>query len=252
MTIIINWNLLCNAVYGFTHFVQNSISRLPVENELPEKIERLVRCEASAYQKLLMRRVEDNLGAIGTSKVRSVHNSVMELRNICNHPYLSQLHVEEVHGLIPKHYLPNIVRLCGKLEMLDRLLPKLKATDHRVLLFSTMTRLLDVMEDYLHWKQYRYLRLDGHTAGGERGALIEKFNEPGSPFFIFLLSIRAGGVGVNLQAADTVDLQAQARAHRIGQKKDVLVLRLETVSTTVLDRYISELFVLNLKNLGCN
>ncbi|KAJ0092543.1 hypothetical protein Patl1_25558 [Pistacia atlantica] len=66
-----------------------------VENELPEKIERLIRCEASAYQKLLMKRVEENLGSIGNSKARSVHNSVMELRNICNHPYLSQLHAEE-------------------------------------------------------------------------------------------------------------------------------------------------------------
>ncbi|XP_022955377.1 chromatin structure-remodeling complex protein SYD-like isoform X1 [Cucurbita moschata] len=213
-----------------------------VENELPEKIERLVRCEASAYQKLLMRRVEENLGSIGSTKVRSVHNSVMELRNICNHPYLSQLHAEEVDNLIPKHYLPPIIRLCGKLEMLDRILPKLKATDHRVLFFSTMTRLLDVMEEYLHWKQYRYLRLDGHTSGGDRGALIESFNQQNSPYFIFLLSIRAGGVGVNLQAADTViifdtdwnpqvDLQAQARAHRIGQKRDVLVLRFETVQT---------------------
>ncbi|KAA3454460.1 chromatin structure-remodeling complex protein SYD-like isoform X1 [Gossypium australe] len=210
-----------------------------VENELPEKIERLVRCEASAYQKLLMKRIEENLGAIGNSKARSVHNSVMELRNICNHPYLSHLHVD---SLIPQHYLPPIIRLCGKLEMLDRILPKLKATDHRVLFFSTMTRLLDVMEDYLTFKQYRYLRLDGHTAGNDRGALIDKFNQQDSPFFIFLLSIRAGGVGVNLQAADTViifdtdwnpqvDLQAQARAHRLGQKKDVLVLRFETVQT---------------------
>ncbi|KAL2960099.1 hypothetical protein AAZX31_17G021800 [Glycine max] len=213
-----------------------------VENELPEKIERLIRCEASSYQKLLMKRVEENLGSIGNSKARSVHNSVMELRNICNHPYLSQLHAEEVDNFIPKHYLPPIIRLCGKLEMLDRLLPKLKATDHRVLFFSTMTRLLDVMEEYLTLKQYRYLRLDGHTSGGDRGALIDLFNQPGSPYFIFLLSIRAGGVGVNLQAADTVilfdtdwnpqvDLQAQARAHRIGQKRDVLVLRFETVQT---------------------
>ncbi|OEL37669.1 Chromatin structure-remodeling complex protein SYD, partial [Dichanthelium oligosanthes] len=213
-----------------------------VENELPEKIERLVRCEASAYQKLLMTRVEENLGGIGAVKVRSVHNSVMELRNICNHPYLSQLHVDEIESYLPKHYLPSILRLCGKLEMLDRLLPKLKATGHRVLLFSTMTRLLDVMEDYLLWKKYKYLRLDGHTSGHERGALIDKFNAPNSQAFIFLLSIRAGGVGVNLQAADTViifdtdwnpqvDLQAQARAHRIGQKKEVLVLRLETVRT---------------------
>ncbi|KAJ7955032.1 chromatin structure-remodeling complex protein SYD-like [Quillaja saponaria] len=213
-----------------------------VENELPEKIERLVRCEASAYQKLLIKRVEENLGSIGNSKARTVHNTVMELRNICNHPYLSQLHAEEVDNLIPKHYLPPIIRLCGKLEMLDRLLPKLKAADHRVLFFSTMTRLLDVMEEYLNFKQYRYLRLDGHTSGSERGALIDKFNRPDSPFFIFLLSIRAGGVGVNLQAADTVilfdtdwnpqvDLQAQARAHRIGQKREVLVLRFETVQT---------------------
>ncbi|RZC77281.1 hypothetical protein C5167_001433 [Papaver somniferum] len=200
-----------------------------VEHELPEKIERLVRCESSAYQKLLMKRVEDNLGCIGNSKGRSVHNSVMELRNICNHPYISQLHAEQVDSLVPRHYLPPIVRLCGKLEMLDRLLPKLKATDHRVLFFSTMTRLLDVMEEYLRWKRYRYLRLDGHTTGGDRGSLIDEFNRPDSPAFIFLLSIRAGGVGVNLQAADTVDLQAQARAHRIGQKKDVLVLRMETV-----------------------
>ncbi|XP_023639455.1 chromatin structure-remodeling complex protein SYD isoform X1 [Capsella rubella] len=213
-----------------------------VENELPEKIERLIRCEASAYQKLLMKRVEDNLGSIGNAKSRAVHNSVMELRNICNHPYLSQLHSEEVNNIIPKHFLPPIVRLCGKLEMLDRLLPKLKATDHRVLFFSTMTRLLDVMEDYLTLKGYKYLRLDGQTSGGDRGALIDGFNKSGSPFFIFLLSIRAGGVGVNLQAADTVilfdtdwnpqvDLQAQARAHRIGQKKDVLVLRFETVNS---------------------
>ncbi|KAF5182014.1 Chromatin structure-remodeling complex protein syd [Thalictrum thalictroides] len=213
-----------------------------VENQLPEKIERLVRCEASAYQNLLMKRVEDNLGSIGSSKSRAVHNSVMELRNICNHPYLSQLHNEQVDYYMPKHYLPPIVRLCGKLEMLDRLLPKLKATDHRVLFFSTMTRLLDVMEEYLRWKRYGYLRLDGHTSGSDRGALIEEFNRPDSPAFIFLLSIRAGGVGVNLQTADTViifdtdwnpqvDLQAQARAHRIGQKRDVLVLRFETVRT---------------------
>jgi SNF2 family DNA or RNA helicase len=158
-----------------------------VENELPEKIERLIRCEASAYQKLLMKRVEDNLGSIGNAKSRAVHNSVMELRNICNHPYLSQLHSEEVNNIIPKHFLPPIVRLCGKLEMLDRMLPKLKATDHRVLFFSTMTRLLDVMEDYLTLKGYKYLRLDGQTSGGDRGALIDGFNKSGSPFFIFLL-----------------------------------------------------------------
>ncbi|CAM6081796.1 unnamed protein product [Calypogeia fissa] len=216
-----------------------------VENELPEKIERLVRCEASGYQKLLMKHVKEKLGSLtnlGSSKGRSIQNTVMELRNICNHPYISHLHTDEVESMMPEHFLPPIVRLCGKLEMLDRILPKLKAANHRVLLFSTMTRLLDVMEDYLIWRSYKYLRLDGATGGSERGALIEKFNDPQSEAFIFLLSIRAGGIGINLQAADTViifdtdwnpqvDLQAQARAHRIGQKRDVLVLRLETVGT---------------------
>ncbi|KAI5070128.1 hypothetical protein GOP47_0014471 [Adiantum capillus-veneris] len=213
-----------------------------VENELPEKFERLVRCKPSAYQLLLMKRVKDKLGSLGHAKGRAVHNTVIELRNICNHPYLSHLHTQEAEGLLPSHYLPSIVRLCGKLETLDRILPKLKACNHRILLFSTMTRLLDVLEDYLHWKGYRYLRLDGHTNGTERGALIDHFNSPDSEAFMFLLSIRAGGVGINLQAADTVilfdtdwnpqvDLQAQARAHRIGQKRDVLVLRLETVQS---------------------
>lgn len=213
-----------------------------VENELPEKIERLVRCKPSAYQQLLMKRVKEKLGSLGHAKGKAVHNTVMELRNICNHPYLSHLHTEEVENLMPVHYLHPIVRLCGKLETLDRILPKLKASNHRVLLFSTMTRLLDVMEDYLKWKGYHYLRLDGHTNGSDRGALIDRFNAPNSEAFLFLLSIRAGGIGINLQAADTVilfdtdwnpqvDLQAQARAHRIGQKRDVLVLRLETVQT---------------------
>ncbi|XP_024518394.1 chromatin structure-remodeling complex protein SYD [Selaginella moellendorffii] len=213
-----------------------------VEYELPEKIERLVRCEASAYQRLLMKRVKEKMGGIGHAKVRSVQNTVMELRNICNHPYLSHVHTEEAESLLPSHYLPTVIRLCGKLEMLDRILPKLKKSNHRVLLFSTMTRLLNVLEDYLTWKGYKYLRLDGHTMGSERGSLIDRFNAPDSDAFLFLLSIRAGGIGVNLQAADTViifdtdwnpqvDLQAQARAHRIGQKRDVLVLRLETVNT---------------------
>ncbi|ONK80575.1 uncharacterized protein A4U43_C01F19350 [Asparagus officinalis] len=79
-----------------------------------------------------MKRVEENLGSIRNTKGRSMHNTVVELRNICNHLYLSQLQAEMVDGLLPRHYLPSLVRLCGKLEMLDHLLPKLKATDHRV------------------------------------------------------------------------------------------------------------------------
>ncbi|KAG6509979.1 hypothetical protein ZIOFF_027987 [Zingiber officinale] len=163
-----------------------------VENELPKKIERLVRCEAFAYQKLLMKRVEENLGSLRSAKVPTLSFLLFQLM--------------QVDSFLPKHFLPPIIRLCGKLKMLDSLLPKLKATGHQVLFFSTMMRLLDVMEDYLCWKRYRYLCLDGHTFGLDRGALVDEFNRSDSQEFIFLLSIRAGGVGVNLQATDTVIL----------------------------------------------
>ncbi|RZB91317.1 Chromatin structure-remodeling complex protein SYD [Glycine soja] len=85
-----------------------------VENELSEKIEKLIRCEASSYQKLLMKRVEENLGSIGNSKALSVHNSVMELHNICNHPYLSQLHAEEVNNGVNADVKMKIMEGGGK------------------------------------------------------------------------------------------------------------------------------------------
>ena len=89
---------------------------------------------------------------------------------------------------------------------------------------------------------YKYLRLDGSTRADDRGEMLKKFNAPNSEYFIFILSTRAGGLGLNLQTADTVvifdsdwnphqDLQAQDRAHRIGQKNEVRVLRLLTVNT---------------------
>ncbi|GFH08153.1 uncharacterized protein HaLaN_03070, partial [Haematococcus lacustris] len=120
------------------------------------------------------------------------------------------------------------------MEVLDRLLLTLRARGHKVLLFCTMTSMLDVVERLLDWRGLSggTLRLDGATGAEERGGLIARFNAsgPDSPW-LFLLSLRAGGVGLNLQAADTIimydtdwnpqaDLQAQARAHRIGQKRE--------------------------------
>jgi SWI/SNF-related matrix-associated actin-dependent regulator of chromatin subfamily A protein 2/4 len=137
---------------------------------------------------------------------------------------------------------PDLYRASGKFELLDRILPKLKATGHRVLLFCQMTQLMTILEDYMTYKNYKYLRLDGTTKSEDRGGLLAKFNAKDSPYFLFLLSTRAGGLGLNLQAADTViifdsdwnphqDLQAQDRAHRIGQKNEVRVLRLMTVNS---------------------
>ena len=136
----------------------------------------------------------------------------------------------------------EIARASGKFELLDRLLPKLHRSGHRVLLFSQMTRLLDILEIYLQLHNYKYLRLDGNTKTESRGSLVDQFNAPGSPYFMFLLSTRAGGLGLNLQTADTVilfdidwnpqmDQQAEDRAHRIGQKKEVRVFVLITVGS---------------------
>lgn len=149
----------------------------------------------------------------------------------------------------------EILRASGKFELLDRLLPKLQKTDHRVLLFSQMTRLLDILEIYLNFQGFKYLRLDGTTKTEDRGSLLKKFNAPDSPFFLFLLSTRAGGLGLNLQTADTVimfdsdwnpqmDQQAEDRAHRIGQKKEVRVFVLASVGTIeedILDRAKSKM-----------
>jgi superfamily II DNA or RNA helicase len=211
-----------------------------VAGELPSKVEHLVPCAPSPYQAALFSALQDQLQ--GPNGVRGVSNTIMEMRNICNHPLISKLHQNGVEAALPRHPLPPEVRLCAKLEVLDRILLKLKVSGHRCLIFCTMTRLLDVLESYLEWRGLGYLRLDGSTSSNDRGALVDSFNAPDSPAFAFLLSVRAGGVGLNLQAADTVifydtdwnpqmDAQAAARAHRIGQKKDVLVLRMQTVGT---------------------
>jgi SWI/SNF-related matrix-associated actin-dependent regulator of chromatin subfamily A member 2/4 len=130
---------------------------------------------------------------------------------------------------------PILFRAAGKFELLDRILPKLKASKHRVLIFCQMTALMTIMEEYFQWKAYVYLRLDGTTKSDDRGKLLKDFNRTDSEYFIFLLSTRAGGLGLNLQTADTViifdsdwnphqDMQAQDRAHRIGQKNEVCFL----------------------------
>lgn len=219
-----------------------------VATELSPKVERLVPCQLSAYQTALCGLIEGEVqaseGGTASKALKRINNTLMELRTICNHPLVSRLHPEGGESQLSVHPLglPAEVSLCGKTEVLDRVLVKLIAAGHKVLLFSTMTRVLDVLEDYLDWRGFEHLRLDGAVSSADRGDLVHKFNEPGSSASVFLLSMRAGGVGLNLQAADTVimydtdwnpqvDLQAQARAHRIGQKREVLVLRLQTLGS---------------------
>ena len=129
-----------------------------------------------------------------------------------------------------------MTKACGKLVLLSKMLRKLKAENHRVLIFSQMTKLLDLLEDFLEGEGYKYERIDGSITGTLRQDAIDRFNAEGAEQFVFLLSTRAGGLGINLYTADTViiydsdwnphnDIQALSRAHRIGQKNKVSILR---------------------------
>lgn len=227
-----------------------------VESQLPDKVEYIIKCDMSGLQKVLYKHMQSKgvlltdgseKGKQGKGGAKALMNTIVQLRKLCNHPFMFQA-IEEKYcehvgtqgsGVITG---PDLYRASGKFELLDRILPKLKATNHRVLLFCQMTQLMTIMEDYLSWRGFMYLRLDGTTKAEDRGDLLKKFNDPGSEYFLFLLSTRAGGLGLNLQAADTViifdsdwnphqDLQAQDRAHRIGQKNEVRVLRLMTVNS---------------------
>jgi SWI/SNF-related matrix-associated actin-dependent regulator of chromatin subfamily A member 5 len=212
-----------------------------VEKALPPKKEiklyvGMSQMQKEWYQKILLKDIEAINGmSLGKrdGKLRLL-NVVMQLRKCCNHPYLFD-------GAEPQPFVTgdHLVLNAGKLALLDKLLPKLFRNGSRVLLFSQMTRLLDILEDYLHYRGYSYCRIDGSTAAEDRESAIERFNSPGSSVFVFLLSTRAGGLGLNLATADVVvlydsdwnpqmDLQAQDRAHRIGQTKPVSVYRLVT------------------------
>ncbi|XP_058769636.1 probable ATP-dependent DNA helicase CHR12 isoform X2 [Vicia villosa] len=210
-----------------------------VEKFLPGKSQVILKCDMSSWQKVYYQQVTD-VGRVGldngSGKSKSLQNLTMQLRKCCNHPYLF------VGDYDMYKCKEEIVRASGKFELLDRLLPKLRRAGHRVLLFSQMTRLMDTLEVYLRLHDFKYLRLDGSTKTEERGSLLRKFNAPDSPYFMFLLSTRAGGLGLNLQTADTViifdsdwnpqmDQQAEDRAHRIGQKKEVRVFVLVSVGS---------------------
>jgi E1A-binding protein p400 len=137
---------------------------------------------------------------------------------------------------------PRLIQYdCGKLQSLDLLLRKLKSGSHRALIFTQMTKMLDVLEAFLNYHGHIYLRLDGTTKVEQRQILMERFNED-KRIFVFILSTRSGGVGINLTGADTVifydsdwnpsmDAQAQDRCHRIGQTRDVHIYRLISEKT---------------------
>lgn len=204
------------------------------------------------YRKILEKDIDAVNGAGGKreSKTRLL-NIVMQLRKCCNHPYL----FEGAEPGPPYTTDEHLVQNAGKMMMLDRLLVRLKQQGSRVLIFSQMSRLLDILEDYCVFREYKYCRIDGGTAHEDRIAAIDEYNKPDSEKFIFLLTTRAGGLGINLTSADIVvlydsdwnpqaDLQAMDRAHRIGQTKQVVVYRFVTenaIEEKVLERAAQKL-----------
>ncbi|KAL5995983.1 hypothetical protein ACLOJK_026056 [Asimina triloba] len=225
-----------------------------VEKGLPPKKETILKVGMSQMQKQYYRALlQKDLEVVNAGGERKrLLNIAMQLRKCCNHPYLFQGAEPGPPYTTGEHLITNAA---GKMVLLDKLLPKLKERDSRVLIFSQMTRLLDILEDYLMFCGYLYCRIDGNTGGEDRDASIEAFNQPGSDKFIFLLSTRAGGLGINLATADVVilydsdwnpqmDLQAQDRAHRIGQKKEVQVFRFcteYTIEEKVIERAYKKL-----------
>ncbi|XP_064165099.1 chromodomain-helicase-DNA-binding protein 4 isoform X8 [Anguilla rostrata] len=215
-----------------------------VFKNMPSKTELIVRVELSPmqkkYYKFILTRNFEALNTRGGGNQVSLLNVVMDLKKCCNHPYLFPAAAMEA----PK--MPNgmydgsaLTKASGKLLLLYKMLKKLKEGGHRVLIFSQMTKMLDLLEDFLENEGYKYERIDGSVTGSMRQEAIDRFNAPGAVQFVFLLSTRAGGLGINLATADTVviydsdwnphnDIQAFSRAHRIGQNKKVMIYRFVT------------------------
>jgi len=126
----------------------------------------------------------------------------MQLRKICNHPFVfREVDEDFAEG---SNVDEQIVRTAGKFELLDRILPKLFKTGHKVLIFFQMTEIMTIVADFFEYRGWKYCRLDGSTKADDRQTLLSTFNNPDSEYQVFILSTRAGGLGLNLQSADTV------------------------------------------------
>jgi superfamily II DNA or RNA helicase len=229
-----------------------------VEN-IPEKEECVVWVEMTADQRAYYKALHESkmhvlLAANSRKNMPNSRNLLMELRHCCNHPFLltgiqddfTRRRVEAAAAAVPPVPPPGQVELLvsasGKMVLLAKLLPKLKADGHKVLIFSQFKMVLNLLQDLCHAMGWPAERLDGDTTAAERQAGIDRFNDPDGGGFVYLLSTRAGGMGITLTAADTAiiydsdwnpqqDLQAMARCHRIGQTKSVRVYRLVTRGT---------------------
>ncbi|CAH7684062.1 SNF2 family N-terminal domain-domain-containing protein [Phakopsora pachyrhizi] len=224
----------------------NGDSQSDAENSVVKQLHKvlrpfLLRRVKSDVEKSLLPKKEINVYVGMTEMQRKWYKMILEkdidaLRKCCNHPYLFD-GAESPPFTTDEHLVYN----SGKMIILDKLLKTMRAKGSRVLIFSQMSRVLDILEDYCVFRQYEYCRIDGSTAHEERVGAIDEYNKE--------------GLGINLTTADIVvlfdsdwnpqaDLQAMDRAHRIGQKKQVYVFRFVTenaVEEKVLERAAQKL-----------
>lgn len=236
-----------------------------VEKSIPPKEETIISVELTTLQKQYYRAIYDKNKSFlyrGTKNgLPTLNNIQLQLRKCCNHPFLikgvEERELDELGGNpTSAQVMEKTIECSGKMMLVSKLIPKLKRDGHKILIFSQFLKQLDLLQRYCEANSYIYERLDGSTSGSVRQSAIDRFSRPHSKSFIFLLSTKAGGVGINLIAADTViifdsdwnpmnDLQAQSRCHRIGQKKSVQIYRLITHNT-----YESEMFDRASRKLG--
>ncbi|KAI9320048.1 SNF2 family N-terminal domain-containing protein [Dichotomocladium elegans] len=215
-----------------------------VEKSLPNKTDRILLVEMSEMQQDMYKNIlTKNFEALnrGSDKNKKQWlNIAIELKKASNHPFLFR-DIDIAPGSRMEK-LRSLVENSGKMVLLDKLLTRLKNDGHRVLIFSQLVTMLDILADYMVLRGHPFQQLDGRMRGDDRNKAIAHYNAPDSPDFVFLLSTRAGGMGINLATADTViifdsdwnpqnDLQAVSRAHRIGQTKSVNVYRFVTKGT---------------------
>ncbi|KLO20752.1 hypothetical protein SCHPADRAFT_816295 [Schizopora paradoxa] len=227
----------------FLRRVKADVLKLPPKNEVIVPVS-MAPIQKEVYKSLLSKNLtvlqsltsSNSSRVANTIKKSNLNNLLMQLRKCLQHPYIISENIEP-KGLSTTEAHTKLIDACGKLRLLKLLLPRLKARGHRVLLFSQFKLALDIIEDFVAGEGFKFLRLDGDVKQQQRQKDMDEFNRENSDVFIFLLTTRAGGVGINLWSADTViifdpdfnphqDLQAIARAHRFGQTKTCLVFKL--------------------------
>ncbi|OCT56718.1 hypothetical protein XELAEV_18004506mg [Xenopus laevis] len=218
---------------------RKAVNYSELDKDTPNDLEKFIN-QLLKQQEVEKERPSTKVNLPSDSEVNlKMRNVMMLLRKCCNHPYLIEYPLDPLTQNFKID--EELVNSSGKFLLLDRLLPEMKKRGHKVLIFSQMTMMLDILMDYCYYKKFSFCRLDGSMSYADREENMQSFNTD-PDVFIFLVSTRAGGLGINLTAADTViiydsdwnpqaDLQAQDRCHRIGQTRPVVVYRLVTANT---------------------